>query len=93
MGDGVYLGVTFCSFEAKSDEVGLLEFCEKYNFLLKFFQKEDINSLQNKFSLSKATEFFGIKGVAEPSAVLGSKYKELFIKKKVYGGVTLAAAF
>lgn len=84
---------SLCSFEAKSDEAGLLEFCKKSQIELKFFKKEDINMLQNEFSPSRASEFFGIKGVAEPSAVLGSKYKELFIKKRVFGGITIAAAF
>lgn len=81
------------SFEAKMDETGLLEYCDEIRIKPKFFKKEDINSLQNVFSPSKASEFFGIKGVAEPSAILGSKYKELFIKKRVYGAVTIAAAF
>jgi len=84
---------SICSFEAKGDEIGLLEFCDGVGIKPKFFKKEDINSLQNDFSPSRAADFFGIKGVAEPSAILGSKYKELFIKKRVYGGVTVAAAF
>jgi len=72
------------SFEAKSDEVGLLEFASKYNFDIKFFNKEEINALEQKFSPSQATKFFDLKGVAEPSSVLISKYKELIINKEVY---------
>ncbi|HIO96091.1 MAG TPA: cobalamin biosynthesis protein CbiG, partial [Campylobacterales bacterium] len=79
------------SFEAKSDEVGLLAFAKKYSFDIKFYSKEDINALENKFSKSASTKFFGLKGVAEPSAVLGSEYGELVLKKEVYfGAVTLA---
>ena len=81
------------SFEAKSDEKGLLEFTTKYNFDIKFFNKEEINSLEQEFSPSQATKFFDLKGVAEPSAVLLSKYSELIIKKEVYEGkITLAMA-
>ncbi len=81
------------SFEAKSDEIGLLEFAKKYNFDILFYEKDDINSLENDFSNSASTKFFGLKGVAEPSAILCSKYKELIIKKEVYNkSVTIAGA-
>ena len=72
------------SFEAKSDEKGLLEFASKYNFDIEFFNKETINALEQDFSKSQATKFFDLKGVAEPSAILISKYKDLVIKKEVY---------
>ncbi len=79
------------SFEAKSDEKGLLEFASKYNFDIKFFNTEEINSLEQEFSKSQATKFFNLKGVSEPSSVLLSRYKELIIKKEVYEGkITLA---
>ena len=81
------------SFEAKKDEAGLLEFAKKYGFEIKFYNKDDINSLQNDFSASASTKFFGLKGVAEPSAILVSKYKELIIKKEVYNKqVTISGA-
>ncbi len=81
------------SFEAKADEIGLLEFVKKYNFDIKFFNKDEINSINNNLSKSQATKFFGLKGVAEPSAILLSKYKELVIKKEVFNKqVTIAGA-
>lgn len=81
------------SFEAKNDEEGLLEFASKYNFDIKFFEKDEINSLEQEFSKSQATKFFDLKGVAEPSAILVSKYKELIVKKEVYEKkITLALA-
>ena len=81
------------SFEAKADEKGLLEFAQEYKFTIKFYQKEDINSLENSFSSSASTKFFGLKGVAEPSAILVSKYKELIIKKEIYfKSITIAGA-
>lgn len=81
------------SFEAKNDEKGLLEFATKYNFDIRFFNKEAINSLEEDFSKSQASKFFDLKGVAEPSAILVSKYKELLIKKEVYEKkITIALA-
>jgi cobalt-precorrin 5A hydrolase len=81
------------SFEAKKDEVGLLEFAKKYNYPITFYKKDDINALQNEFSKSASTKFFGIKGVAEPCSLLLSDYKELIFKKEVYfNSVTIAGA-
>ena len=81
------------SFEAKQDEKGLLEFAKVNNFEIQFYKKDDINALENDFSKSASTKFFGLKGVAEPSAILASKYKELIIKKEVYNKkITIAGA-
>jgi len=81
------------SFEAKADEKGLLEFANKYNFDIKFYNESEINNLEGEFSKSASTKFFGLKGVAEPSSVLISKYKELIINKEVYDKkITIAAA-
>ncbi len=81
------------SFEAKADEVGLLEFSKKYNFDTEFYEKDAINALENSFSDSASTKFFGLKGVAEPSAILASIYKELLFNKEVYfKSVTVAGA-
>ena len=79
------------SFEAKRDEKALIQLAQKLNKKLVFFSKEDINSLEYKFSDSKAQQYFDIKGVAEPSAVLASKKKTLFIKKNIYKNTTFAA--
>ncbi len=80
------------SFKAKSDEKGLLELSERLKTPLRFFSDDDINSLPHQFSESRARDFFNIKGVAEPSAILASKYKSLFLRKHVYPSVTIAAA-
>jgi len=81
------------SFEAKNDEVGLLAFAKKYNFDIEFFDEKQINALEVEFSPSQAKKFFGLKGVAEPSSVLVSKYKELIIPKEVYEKkITIAGA-
>jgi len=81
------------SFSAKSDEVGLLEFAKEQNKTLEFYDEEAINALTQEFSPSQATKFFNIKGVAEPAALLASQNKTLFLSKRIYGAVTVAAAF
>jgi len=81
------------SFEAKSDEVGLLEFAQESGLEIAFYNEDAINALAQEFSPSQATKFFNIKGVAEPAALLASKYKTLFLNKRIYGSVTVAAAF
>ncbi len=84
---------SIASFEAKKNEIGLLEFSKKYSFPIEFYNKENINSLKDTFSKSASTKFFGLQGVAEPSAILASEYKELIIKKEVYfKSVTIAGA-
>ena len=81
------------SFEAKKDEKGLLAFASHYELGITFYDKERINALEQTFSPSASTKFFGLKGVAEPSAVLGSHHKELVIKKEVYNkAITIAGA-
>ncbi len=81
------------SFEAKSDEKGLLEFANRYNFEILFFNEKQINALEGEFSPSQATKFFGLKGVAEPSSILISRYKELIIPKEVFEKkITIAGA-
>jgi len=79
------------SFIAKSDEVGLLEYAQGKELL--FFDEEQINALEQTFSPSQATKFFNIKGVAEPASILASKNKTLFLSKRIYGNVTVAASF
>ncbi len=84
---------TLASFEAKANEVGLLEFAKEISIELKFFNADEINELEQNFSPSQATKFFNIKGVAEPASLLASKNKTLFLSKRIYGGVTIAASF
>ncbi len=81
------------SFNAKADEVGLLKYAKSVGLDIEFFSEEDINSLTQNFSPSQATKFFNIKGVAEPASLLASEHKTLFLSKRIYGAVTVAASF
>lgn len=81
------------SFSAKQNELGLLEFAARRSLALVFFDEQQINEAGGSFSESRATEFFHVKGVAEPCAVLGSQRGILFQRKQARGEVTVAAAF
>jgi cobalt-precorrin 5A hydrolase len=81
------------SFTAKADEDGFLEYAKSIDKKIEFFNEDDINSLSEDFSPSQATKFFNIKGVAEPASLLASKHKTLFLSKRIYGGITVAASF
>ena len=84
---------SIASFEAKRDEEGLLAFAGAYNLPIAFYDPEAINALEGEFSPSASTRFFGIKGVAEPSAILASTYRELLFPKEVYlNKITIAGA-
>lgn len=85
--------VKLASFTAKADEEGLLAYAANVNKELEFFSEDAINALTQDFSPSQATKFFNIKGVAEPASLLASKNKTLFLSKRIYGGVTVAASF
>jgi cobalt-precorrin 5A hydrolase len=81
------------SFEVKRDEAGLLELAEHYGWRIDFFGAETINALPQTFSPSASTRFFGLKGVAEPSAVLASIHHELILPKEAYfDSITIAGA-
>ncbi|MCK7484392.1 MAG: cobalamin biosynthesis protein [Bacillus subtilis] len=71
----------------------MIELAQYYNKKLEFFDENDINNLENHFSQSKAQDYFNIKGVAEPCAVLASNLKTLFVNKQIYKNTTFAAAF
>lgn len=81
------------SYEAKRDEGALNMLALKMKIPLIFFGQEEINNIDEEFSDSQAQKFFNIKGVAEPTAILASQYKTLFIRKNVYKNATIAAAF
>ncbi|RXJ54096.1 cobalt-precorrin 5A hydrolase [Candidatus Marinarcus aquaticus] len=84
---------SIASYEAKKDEQGLLEFALKHQLEITFFNEKDINTLEGEFSPSQAQKFFNLKGVAEPSSILISIFKELVLPKEIYNKkITIAGA-
>lgn len=74
----------------KRYETGLLEAVQKISGNLVFIDDDTINA-QEVHSPSKASAI-GLPGVAEPCALALSKRKELVMKKRAYGNVTIAIA-
>ncbi len=86
------------SFEIKSDEPGLIAFSKKYNIPLTFYNRDEINSVQDNYKPSEyLIKNIGVKGVCEPSAILSAEQdmskcfeRKTLLPKIKSGNVTLA---
>lgn len=80
----------YASTQKKSGETGLIEAVGTLSGNLIFLDDDTINA-QAGIGPSRASKI-GLAGVAEPCALATSKRKELVMKKKVFGRVTVAIA-
>jgi cobalt-precorrin 5A hydrolase len=81
------------SAAAKREEAGLIEYAERHDCPLRFFESEELNSVACPTPPSEhALAAIGAAGVAEPSALLASGGGRLLLKKVKSGNVTLAVA-
>jgi hypothetical protein len=92
------------TIDIKNEENGILLFSKKYADFIDFYSKEEINNFIDNFNQyrilkdmsygynSSCYKYTGAYSVCEPSALLSSKNKELFICKKKKGNVTIAVA-
>jgi len=86
------------SIDIKNNEKCLLIFAEKYNINLKFYTKQELNSVHESYRTSKyVKKIIGVKGVCEPAAILSAKkdMKKCLKRKKLLpkikqGNVTIA---
>ena len=78
------------SAKLKENEAGLHEAAEILGIGIIFIDHDELNTYDAP-SASQAKRF-GLRGVAEPAALALSKKKELILRKKVYGRVTIAIA-
>ncbi len=78
--------------EAKGDETGLLRFVEKVGLRLELYSRDEINNLAAELTPSEAMKHLGVRGVAEPAAILSAKGGTLLIPKQKSGNVTVAVA-
>jgi cobalt-precorrin 5A hydrolase len=84
---------SIASFDKKSDEKALIDLSSKLGVGFETFRKSEIDSLKTSFSKSASKKYFDIKGVAEPCAILASRYKIIIIKKtKFFNSITIACA-
>lgn len=80
----------FASAEIKEGEKGIIDAAASFGKDVRFVGSELINSIDPP-TRSKARAL-GLKGVCEPSALALSEKKELLLKKRIYGNVTIAIA-
>jgi cobalt-precorrin 5A hydrolase len=80
----------YATTQKKWGETGLAEAISALSGNLIFLDDDTINA-QAVFSPSRATKI-GLSGVAEPCALAVARKKELVMRKKVYGRVTIAIA-
>ncbi|UOD34937.1 cobalamin biosynthesis protein [Deferribacteraceae bacterium V6Fe1] len=76
----------------KKGEIGLIEAAKELNCYLRFLPKELYENALYSFKETAAKKYLGIKGVAEPSALLAARNPKLILVKTVFDGVTIAIA-
>ena len=82
-----------CTIAAKSGERGIIEYAASQGIPLKYFAAAELNSVNIPSIKSiHAQRAFGVQGVAEPSAILGSQGGQLLLKKVKLRNITLAVA-
>jgi len=83
----------FASIDRRRDTPALYEAARELNIPLKFFSSEDLGTLQVTTPSNIVENALGIKGVAEPSALLAAGEKaDLLVPKQKYNNMTIAAA-
>lgn len=81
------------SSDIKQDEKGLLELADEMNLQIKFYNKDQLNSVKTIQNPSAMVEkHIGVKSVCEAAAILASKNGKLLVPKMKKGNVTLAVA-
>ena len=81
------------SIDLKADEKGLLTLAEELNLPLKFYNREELNSVKTIENPSAVVEkYVGVKGVCEAAAILGANQGQLIAPKQKTPNVTVAIA-
>ena len=79
------------SIDLKSEEAGLLQFCEEWKLPVTFYSTGELKAVPGEFTPSEFVESItGVDNVCERSALIGAK--ELIVKKTAMNGVTVAVA-
>lgn len=81
------------SVDVKKDESGLLALSEALEKPVKFYGKDELNSVKNIVKPSKMVEkHLGVKSVCEAAAILASSHGNLIVPKIIKGNATIALA-
>ncbi|MBW2193033.1 MAG: cobalt-precorrin 5A hydrolase [Deltaproteobacteria bacterium] len=79
--------------DIKSDETGLLALSKDLELPLKFYDREELNRVENIETPSKMVEkHIGVKSVCEAAAILASNRGNLIVPKQSTQNVTVAIA-
>jgi cobalt-precorrin 5A hydrolase len=84
---------TLATAELKRDEEGLLKFADKHGLPIRFWSKEELEAVQIPNPSETVSKFVGVRGVAEPSAILAANGGKLIVEKVKHGNLTMAVAF
>jgi len=80
------------SIDLKRDEPGLIDFASSHGWEIRFYSKEELNSVENVAASRAVFTATGAHGVCEPAALLAAHTNELLIRKVKCKDVTLAVA-
>ena len=83
---------SLASIDLKNDEPGLLEFAERHGYTIDFYNRDQLNGVENVSTSAAVLKATGAKGVAEPAAVLASGGGHLLVNKMKWANVTVAIA-
>lgn len=79
------------SIDLKSEEAGLLQFCEERKLPVVFYSGEELKAVSGAFTPSEFVQSItGVDNVCERAAQIGAE--KLIVKKTVLNGVTVAVA-
>lgn len=79
------------SIDLKSEEAGLLQFCEEQKFSVSFYTSEELKAVPGAFTPSEFVQSItGVDNVCERAALIGAE--KLIVKKTARNGVTVAVA-
>jgi len=84
---------TLATTEVKQDETGLLDLADNLGLPIKFYDKNQLNSVDTIETPSKMVEkHLGVKSVCEAAAILAAGRGRLIVTKKKNKDVTIAVA-
>jgi len=87
---------SFASIDLKQDEQGMLDFATVTKAEIKFYTKDQLNSVENVSHSAMVFKATGAKGVAEPAAILAAETipgsGTLIVRKRKWKDVTAAVA-
>lgn len=83
---------SLASIDLKQDEQGLLNFAGQSDYRIDFFNRDQLNAVDNVSVSALVLKATGAKGVAEPAAILAANGGKLIVKKMKWANVTVAIA-